>query len=145
MSSPGRHAIPLVEHSLERSPNLVLIGDTVASIEPVWGEGIHFCLGSGRLAALATTRALLQDDTARLHDYERLWKQQIGHDRANRIRVADALYSLDDATIDRFVSVLDGIGEMELHHLKNGRKRELLRLTASNPRLLYEIARDIAF
>ena len=51
--------------------NWLLIGDAAGHVEPVSGEGIHYALGSAKVAA----QAILNGD---IHSYDTLWKDRYG-------------------------------------------------------------------
>ena len=62
--------------------NVLLCGDAAGLINPITGEGIHYAMYSGRIAANVIHTALHQNNTSSrfLSTYEKQWKHTFGKD-----------------------------------------------------------------
>lgn len=112
----GKAFIEDVPHKVD--DNLILAGDTVSSIDPVWGEGIENCMISGREAAVAATHALEAQDFSRetLSRYEDDWERAL-QEKEDRLQVAHMLYGLDDDTVDRAIRGINRLSDEKLRRL----------------------------
>ncbi|MEM2906395.1 MAG: NAD(P)/FAD-dependent oxidoreductase [Candidatus Bathyarchaeia archaeon] len=61
---------------------VLFVGDAAGFVNPITGEGVHYALTSGHLAALTAAEALDEEDYSAefLRRYERRWKKQFGLD-----------------------------------------------------------------
>ncbi|MFB6292471.1 MAG: NAD(P)/FAD-dependent oxidoreductase [Candidatus Nanohaloarchaea archaeon] len=129
---------------------LILAGDTVTSIDPVWGEGIQNCMISGRAAAIAADKAIKSGDFSRdtLETYEGHWDKRIGHNRDARFRMAHLMYRMSDDRLDRLVGDLDDLDPESRSSLNQNADLRVMASIAepSDARLLagylYETAED---
>ena len=56
--------------------NVLLTGDAGSFVDPLTGEGIYYALKSGRYAAEAAARALVEEETRAFMHYEELWRKE---------------------------------------------------------------------
>ncbi len=61
---------------------VIFVGDAAGFVNPITGEGIHYALVSGHLAALTAGEALSKEDCSAdsLRKYESRWKKEFGSD-----------------------------------------------------------------
>ncbi|WP_266075820.1 NAD(P)/FAD-dependent oxidoreductase [Haladaptatus caseinilyticus] len=81
------------------------VGDSISSINPLFGEGIRPGMASATMAATVATVALRADDVSetRLRQYDRRWNEtRGGRWRLQRI-LSDLLYDFDTRQQDSFV------------------------------------------
>lgn len=87
--------------------NFIAIGDTVPTVDPIFGEGIHACMTSGRAAATAVDRCLITSrrDTsaASLSTYTDLWHRDVAPNRRGRLLISRVLYQASNERYDTFV------------------------------------------
>ncbi|KAB7516103.1 FAD-dependent oxidoreductase [Halosegnis rubeus] len=110
----------------------VAVGDSVSSINPLFGEGIRPGMESARMAADVAIDALDADDVSRerLAAYERRWDGEKGWDwRLQRI-VGELLYDFDAGQQDEFVRASGEFSRAGLDRLQQYDLsiRDLLRL-----------------
>ncbi|MBN2358627.1 MAG: geranylgeranyl reductase family protein [Deltaproteobacteria bacterium] len=96
----------------------LLVGDANGFIDPLTGEGIHFALRSGQLAAETAIAALARGDlsAAGLRDYERRWRAEFDDEFRYGNRALELLMTrpgavdavVDLARLDRGFAVLMG-------------------------------------
>ncbi|MFB6284070.1 MAG: FAD-dependent oxidoreductase [Halobacteria archaeon] len=102
------------------APGFLAIGDTVPTIDPVWGEGIDKCMQSGRAAAVTVDNCLMEGDGRptgeRMKVYDEKWRGEIAPNRGKRLMMAELLYRLDN---DRYDRLLRDLGQMDDTSLKN--------------------------
>ncbi len=98
--------------------NVMLVGDTVSSIDPKWGEGIYNCMKSGRAAAMVAHDALNREprDTSAsvLSSYDDLWMERVGHGRAKDVRIGELMYGL---SADRYDRLMHDLNEMDVDEM----------------------------
>lgn len=124
---------------------LILAGDTVSSIDPVWGEGINNCMISGRLAAEAVTHAEHQEDYSSdtLSLYEDRWEERIGSNRDERLNLADKLYRLSDENVDRVIEGLNNLDRDEIADInRKADSNAMVSMFRSNPMIGLHILED---
>jgi digeranylgeranylglycerophospholipid reductase len=112
--------------------NFVAIGDTVPSIDPLWGEGIHQCMGSGRAAAIAVDRCFTPDqrDTSAQHlaIYDDLWHSEVAPDMRNRLFMTRLLYLASNDRYDTLMRDLQRLDDETLAEANAGNKRAILNM-----------------
>ena len=93
--------------SILSAKRVLLVGDAVG-IDPLWGEGISICLGSGQIAANAINLAFLSKDLSFETYKDEFLKHEIGQLLMDRLRPSDKLYRSKDASNvrDLLLSVL---------------------------------------
>ncbi|TKX76548.1 NAD(P)/FAD-dependent oxidoreductase, partial [Halorubrum sp. SD626R] len=83
------------------------IGDTVPTIDPLWGEGIHKGMKSARAAAATVDRCLTDSerrlDAESLAVYERLWHRDVAPRMKARLMLTRLLYLAPNERYDRFM------------------------------------------
>ncbi|MFB6073082.1 MAG: digeranylgeranylglycerophospholipid reductase [Halobacterium sp.] len=91
--------------------NFMAIGDTVPTVDPLWGEGIHKCMESARAAAITADRCLMgreQDTSAsRMEIYDSLWHQRVAPDVRTRLTMTQLLYLASNERYDRLMRDLN--------------------------------------
>jgi digeranylgeranylglycerophospholipid reductase len=89
---------------------LVAVGDTVPTIDPLWGEGIHKCMKSGRAAAVAADHCLTPADpdtsAESLSVYDSLWHDEVAPDMRTRLRLTQLLYLAPNERYDTLMADL---------------------------------------
>ena len=111
--------------------SFMAIGDTVPSIDPVWGEGIHNCMESGRAAAIAADQALtgiVDTSASKLALYDQLWHQRVAPNMENRLMLAELLYLADNDRFDRLMADLNRLPDDTLAKANAGNKRAIMKL-----------------
>jgi 2,3-di-O-geranylgeranylglyceryl phosphate reductase (EC 1.3.99.-) len=112
--------------------NFMAIGDTVPSIDPLWGEGIHTGMRSARAAAAAADHCLTRSDrdtsAARLSVYDTLWHRDAAPNMQRRLLLTELLYLADDARYDRFMQDLHRADGDVLARANQGDWRAMARL-----------------
>ena len=112
--------------------NFVAIGDTVPSIDPVWGEGIHKCMQSARAATAAIDACLTpaERDTSaeNLAVYDKLWHSEVAPNAESRLLLTELLYLADDDRYDRFMRDLKRLDPETMARANAGDKRAMLKL-----------------
>jgi digeranylgeranylglycerophospholipid reductase len=108
------------------------IGDTVPTIDPLWGEGIGKCMRSGRAAAIAVDHALTHSswtpDAERLSVYEDLWYEEVAPNAENRLLMTELLYRASNPRYDQLLADLDDLGQETLSKANAGSKRAIAKL-----------------
>jgi digeranylgeranylglycerophospholipid reductase len=111
------------------------IGDTVPTIDPLWGEGIHKGMKSGRMAAITADACLTgtRDTSAEaMSVYDDLWHERVAPNARSRLLMTHLMYMADNARYDRFMADLRQLGRETLAQANAGRKREILKLLHLN-------------
>jgi len=112
--------------------NFMAIGDTVPSIDPLWGEGIHQCMRSGRAAAITADRCFTPDerDTSaeKMRIYDELWHDEVAPNMRTRLLMTQLLYLASNERYDTLMQDLNRFDEETLQQANNGSKRALLKL-----------------
>jgi geranylgeranyl reductase family protein len=83
-------------------PGVILVGDA-AGVDPVFGEGISFALGYGKLAAQEIKEALLKEDYSFTGYKSRLLQHPMGICLKRRLRVAHFLYKYQNRIVQRIL------------------------------------------
>ncbi len=108
------------------------IGDTVPTIDPLWGEGIGKCMRSGRAAAIAADHALShstwEPDAETLSVYEDLWYEDVAPNASNRLLMTELLYRASNTRYDQLLQDLDELGQETLSKANAGSKRAIAKL-----------------
>jgi digeranylgeranylglycerophospholipid reductase len=84
---------------------IVAVGDSVSSINPLFGEGIRPGMESAEMAADVVIEALREGDTSRrrLIEYEKRWNREKGPKWKTQRMVGELLYDFDAEQQNRFV------------------------------------------
>ncbi|MBV0923257.1 NAD(P)/FAD-dependent oxidoreductase [Halomicroarcula limicola] len=108
------------------------IGDTVPSIDPLWGEGIHKGMKSARAAAATVDAALTpeepQTDAQTLAVYDRLWHSDVAPKQRARLMMTEILYLVPNERYDRLMADLQGTTEDTLTQINSGDRRAIAEL-----------------
>jgi digeranylgeranylglycerophospholipid reductase len=112
--------------------NFMAVGDTVPTIDPLWGEGIGKGLQSGRAAAITADNCLMAglDDTSAeaMSTYDRLWHETVAPNVKKRLHMTQLLYRGTNERYDKLVRDLNSIGGDTLQRANGGDIRALLRI-----------------
>lgn len=128
------------------APSFIAIGDTVPSVDPVWGEGIDNCMKSGRAAAMTVDRCLNGSVTTSARDmavYDELWQERVAPKQERRLLMAQLLYFASNKRYDRLMADLNKSDRDTLAAINTGNKREILKLLSpSDIPLLWKFWRE---
>ncbi|MFC3478570.1 digeranylgeranylglycerophospholipid reductase [Halobacterium litoreum] len=127
--------------------NFMAIGDTVPTVDPLWGEGIQKCMESGRVAAITADRCLMgsERDTsaANMSIYDNLWHERVAPNMRTRLTMTQLLYLASNDRYDRLMADLNDAGEDVLEAANAGSRRALAKLFhASDLPLLARFAKQ---
>jgi digeranylgeranylglycerophospholipid reductase len=127
--------------------NFVAIGDTVPTIDPLWGEGIHKCMESARAAAVTIDRCFMASDrdtsAEALSIYDDLWHQRVAPNMRTRLTMTQLLYLASNERYDRLMADLQNADVETLSGANEGGWRSLLQFVhASDLPLLARFARE---
>jgi len=108
------------------------IGDTVPSIDPLWGEGIHTGMKSARAAASTVDRCLTDSnrrvDAESLAVYERLWHRDVPPRMKARLMLTRLLYLAPNERYDRLMRDLSRTDDNTLKRANQGDKAAMAKL-----------------
>jgi digeranylgeranylglycerophospholipid reductase len=123
------------------------IGDTVPTVDPLWGEGIDKCMRSGRAAAATVDRALtVETDTSAeaMAVYDDLWHTEVAPNMRNRLLMTELLYRASNDRYDRLMRDLHQLADDTLQRANDGNLRAILNLlTFDDVPLVASLARDL--
>ncbi|MFB6307937.1 MAG: digeranylgeranylglycerophospholipid reductase [Haloarculaceae archaeon] len=112
------------------------IGDTVPTIDPLWGEGIHKCMKSARAAAVTVDACLTPDerDTSAeaMSLYDELWHSEVAPKAKKRLLMTELLYLAPNERYDQLMADLRGTARDTLAEINAGNWlaiRKLLHLS----------------
>ncbi|SDE91838.1 digeranylgeranylglycerophospholipid reductase [Halorubrum xinjiangense] len=112
--------------------SFIAIGDTVPSIDPLWGEGIHKGMKSARAAAATVDRCLTDSerriDAESLAVYETLWHRDVAPRAASRLALTELLYLAPNERYDRLMRDLQRTDDDILAKANRGEKAGMARL-----------------
>ena len=108
------------------------IGDTVPSIDPLWGEGIHTCMQSGRMAAAAADSCLkhgnVEPNAENLAVYDSLWHKKVAPNVKRRLLMTQLLYLAENDRYDKFMADLHRLDEETLAKANAGNPLAIVKL-----------------
>ncbi|WP_440763744.1 digeranylgeranylglycerophospholipid reductase [Natronorubrum sp. DTA7] len=108
------------------------IGDTVPTVDPLWGEGINKCMQSGRMAAIAADSCLKHGDVTptaeNLEVYENLWHRDVAPNIKTRQHMTQLLYLASNERYDKLMRDLNRFDEETLAEANRGNVRAVLKL-----------------
>jgi digeranylgeranylglycerophospholipid reductase len=110
------------------------VGDTVPTIDPLWGEGIHKGMKSARAAAIAVDYAMTprhrepDTDAETLSLYDDLWREEVAPKMKTRLLMTELLYMADNGRYDDLMRTLRGADDDTLEAANAGSKRAILKL-----------------
>jgi len=112
--------------------NFMAIGDTVPTIDPLWGEGIHKGMESARAAAITADRCLMGTETDTSADamsiYDDLWKSRVAPDMRRRLAMTQLLYLAPNDRYDRLMDDLNAMDVETLSEANEGGLRGISKL-----------------
>ena len=112
--------------------NFMAVGDTVPTIDPLWGEGIHKGMKSGRAAATTIdhcfTRSGADTSAERLALYDELWHEEVAPDMDSRLLITHLLYLAPNERYDRLMQDLHELDHDTLQRANDGDKWAIMRL-----------------
>ncbi|AEN04623.1 geranylgeranyl reductase [halophilic archaeon DL31] len=112
--------------------NFMAIGDTVPTIDPLWGEGIHKGMQSGRAAATTADRCLTPDnpDTSAKGTaiYNKLWHSEVAPRMRERLLMTELLYLAPNSRYDTLMQDLAESDENTLAKANAGNLKAMLKL-----------------
>jgi digeranylgeranylglycerophospholipid reductase len=112
--------------------NFMAIGDTVPTIDPLWGEGIHTCMKSGRTAAITADRCLTSSDgdtsAEAMSIYDDLWHERVAPKMRTRLLMTQLLYLAPNERYDTLMADLNSMDGDALAAANAGSKRALAKL-----------------
>lgn len=115
------------------SDNVMAVGDTVPSVDPLWGEGIHTGMESARAAAITADEQLtgkkigneVTPDDIDLSNYDVRWNRDVSPNRTPRYFLTQAMYNLDNNRFDTLMQDLREADVDALSSLNNGNLRNI--------------------
>ncbi|WP_435332946.1 digeranylgeranylglycerophospholipid reductase [Haloarchaeobius sp. TZWWS8] len=112
--------------------NFMAIGDTVPTVDPLWGEGIDKCMRSGRAAATTADRVLThseQDTSAhQMSIYDMLWHSRVAPRAKSRLFMTELLYRGSNERYDELLRDIAATPEEVLQKANKSNKLALLKL-----------------
>jgi digeranylgeranylglycerophospholipid reductase len=122
------HIQPPKQLSTDR---FMAIGDTVPSIDPLWGQGIDKCMRSGRAAAVTADRCFTgQMDTSadEMTIYDMLWHRNVAPKAAMRLLMTHLIYYAPTERYNRFIRDLRRLSSDTLSSANAGNPFALAKL-----------------
>ena len=108
------------------------IGDTVPTVDPLWGEGIHTCMKSGRAAAVAADSCLKHGDVEptaeHLEVYDTLWRRDVAPNVQSRLLMTHLLYLASNDRYDKLMNDLNRLDDDTLAKANKGSWRAITKL-----------------
>ena len=108
------------------------IGDTVPTIDPLWGEGIHKCMLSGRMAAITADACLTPStpDTSAeaMATYDALWHERVAPKAEARLLMTRLMYLASNDRYDRLMADMRATAVDDLAAINAGNRRKIHKL-----------------
>ncbi|SDZ86047.1 digeranylgeranylglycerophospholipid reductase [Haloplanus vescus] len=112
--------------------SFMAIGDTVPTIDPLWGEGIHKGMKSGRMAAITADRCFTEADpdtsAEAMSVYSKLWHSEVAPRMRERLLMTELLYLAPNERYDTLLSDLRDADSDMLAKANAGNVGAMLRL-----------------
>lgn len=112
--------------------NFMAIGDTVPTIDPLWGEGIHKGMRSARAAAKVVDHCLTpsEPDTSaeNVSLYDDFWHDEVAPKMDSRLFMTQLLYFAPNERYDRLLQDLDRLDNDTLTRANEGDKLAIAKL-----------------
>ncbi len=111
--------------------SFMAIGDTVPSVDPVWGEGIYKCMKSARAAAMKGDRCLTRTKNTSAEEmgvYDDLWNEQVAPRQDRRLMMTRLLYLAPNERDDRLMQDLNKLSRDTLSDINDGIKWKIMKL-----------------
>ncbi len=113
--------------------SFMAIGDTVPTIDPLWGEGIHKGMKSARAAAATVDAALTPEEPATDADtlsvYDQLWHRDVAPKHSARLMMTELLYLAPNERYDELMDDLRATESDTLEQINRGDRRAIAKLT----------------
>jgi digeranylgeranylglycerophospholipid reductase len=110
----------------------IAIGDTVPTIDPLWGEGIHKGMKSARAAAMTIDRCFTDadqpTDAESLALYDQLWHEDVAPRMNSRLLLTELLYLAPNERYDRLMRDLRRTDDDTLAAVNQGNKRAMAKV-----------------
>lgn len=118
------------------SEGVMGVGDTVSTVDPLWGEGIDTGMKSGEQAGITALEALGQGrysgepDTSEemMGRYDRRWSNQVAPNRWKRDFMTHMIYNAENQRYDRLMEQLDDMDGDSLRKLNEGNFAEVMEV-----------------
>jgi digeranylgeranylglycerophospholipid reductase len=108
------------------------VGDTVPTIDPLWGEGIHKGMKSGRMAAITADRCFTEADpdtsAEAMSVYSKLWHSEVAPRMRERLLMTEFLYLTPNERYDTLMDDLRATDGDTLAKVNAGNVRAMLKL-----------------
>ena len=108
------------------------VGDTVPTIDPLWGEGIHKGMKSGRMAAITADRCFTEADpdtsAEAMSVYSKLWHSEVAPRMRERLLMTELLYLTPNERYDTLMDDLRGADGDTLAKVNAGNVRAMMQL-----------------
>ncbi len=108
------------------------IGDTVPTVDPLWGEGIHKGMKSARAAASVADRALSfsEPDTSAesMTVYDRLWHDEVAPNAKTRLLMTELMYFAPNDRFDQLMEDLRAADDDVLKRVNDGDRLAMRKL-----------------
>ncbi len=112
--------------------SFMAIGDTVPTIDPLWGEGIHKGMKSARAAASTADAALTPEETDtsadRMAIYDELWNTDVAPKMRTRLTMTELLYLVPNDRYDRLMADLRRLDADSLEDVNTGNRLAMRKL-----------------
>ncbi|WP_142856186.1 digeranylgeranylglycerophospholipid reductase [Salinigranum halophilum] len=112
--------------------SFMAIGDTVPTIDPLWGEGIHKGMKSARAAAITVDYCLTPDEkdtsAAEMALYDHLWHTEVAPKMRTRLLMTELLYLAPNERYDTLMRDLNQAPPETLNEANRGNVWALLKL-----------------
>lgn len=112
--------------------SFMAIGDTVPTIDPLWGEGIHKGMKSARMAAITADACLTPEDSntdaEAMATYDKLWHSEVAPRARERLLMTELLYLVPNSRYDRLMADLKEVGAQTLARVNAGDKQAIAKL-----------------
>lgn len=109
------------------SESVMGVGDTVSTIDPLWGEGIDTGMKSGNLAGITALEALgrgrngeIDTSEEMMERYDRRWKNDVAENRWSRNLMTHIMYNMDNERYDQLLEDLNRMDGESLRKLNQG-------------------------
>jgi digeranylgeranylglycerophospholipid reductase len=112
--------------------SFMAIGDTVPTIDPLWGEGIHKGMRSGRAAAITVDHCLIPEEVDTSAEnvslYDELWHEEVAPRMNARLLMTELLYFAPGDRYDTLLRDLQRLDDDTLSEANQGNKLAIARL-----------------
>jgi digeranylgeranylglycerophospholipid reductase len=112
--------------------SFMAIGDTVPTIDPLWGEGIHKGMRSGRAAAITVDHCLIPEEADTSAEnvslYDELWHEEVAPRMDARLLMTELLYFAPGDRYDTLLRDLQRLDDDTLSEANQGNKLANARL-----------------